>query len=96
MSFTNQKKMKSVPLLKSNLLDVLIKIKWLSLCISRISDPILGAMLRQATYHGNFSYVLEVMDTAIREEISPPARWNELLEEFYKKAKDISNDRVSA
>lgn len=52
-------------------------------------------MLHQACHHKNFPYVLEIMETCLREDIRPNKKFMERLVEFKKICKDISNDPVA-
>jgi pentatricopeptide repeat domain-containing protein 1 len=59
----------------------------------RLNTEILGAMLHQACSHKNFSYVLEIMEISLREDVKPNKIFMKRLEDFKKKCKDISNDK---
>jgi hypothetical protein len=52
-------------------------------------------MLHQACSHKNFSYVLEIMEISLREDVKPNKIFMKRLEDFKKKCKDISNDKVN-
>lgn len=67
---------------------------YISLYCFRLNAPILGAMLHQACYHFSFSYVLEIMELCISEEVKPNKKFMNCLDDFRRKCKDISNDKV--
>nr|CAD7205643.1 unnamed protein product [Timema douglasi] len=52
----------------------------------RVNDIILGTLLRQATYQSHFGYVLLIMETARREEVTPGPQFMEHLRKFEERA----------
>nr|CAD7267150.1 unnamed protein product [Timema shepardi] len=52
----------------------------------RVNDVILGTLLRQATYHSHFGYVLLILETARREEVTPGPQFMEHLRKFEERA----------
>lgn len=42
----------------------------------------------------NFPYVLEIMELCVTEEVKPNKQFMNTLEEFRRKCKQISNDKV--
>nr|CAD7460767.1 unnamed protein product [Timema tahoe] len=52
----------------------------------RVNDIILGTLVRQATYQSHFGYVLLIMETARREEVTPGPQFMEHLRKFEEKA----------
>nr|CAD7577958.1 unnamed protein product [Timema californicum] len=51
-----------------------------------VNDVILGTLLRQATYHSHFGYVLLILETARREEVTPGPQFMEHLRKFEERA----------
>lgn len=45
-------------------------------------------------FQQNFAYVLEIMETVIREQIRPTKKMMDQLKEFHTNCKRISNDGV--
>ncbi|KAK9880831.1 hypothetical protein WA026_013157 [Henosepilachna vigintioctopunctata] len=61
----------------------------------RLNTEILGAMVHQACYHTNFSYVLEIMDICVRENVQPNRKFIEHLDKLKRKCRQIINRKDS-
>ncbi|XP_017773300.1 PREDICTED: pentatricopeptide repeat-containing protein 1, mitochondrial [Nicrophorus vespilloides] len=53
----------------------------------RLNTEILGAMLKQACFHFNFSYIIEILAICTKENIKPNKIFMQHLEDFKKKCK---------
>ncbi|CAG9818539.1 unnamed protein product [Phaedon cochleariae] len=58
-----------------------------------LNPEILGAMLKQACFHGNFSYVLHIMKLCISENVQPNKKFMEILTDFKRRSKYMSNEK---
>ncbi|CAH0547474.1 unnamed protein product [Brassicogethes aeneus] len=60
----------------------------------RLNSEILGAMLHQACYIFNYQYVFEIMETALRENVSINKQFLQHLNKFYNFCKEKSNTQT--
>lgn len=60
----------------------------------RLNIEILGAMLSQACYHKNISYVLEIMEIILREEIEVDQKCLDRLQKFKQECRRFIKSEV--